>query len=151
MKLNLKEHFQNIIKDDKSPKAIAMGFAIGCFFGILPTFGLEIPIMFFILIIFKRISKVSMIGAYVLFNPLVVSPLYILSYIIGDYLFKDIPVTFVSGSFLGKAWDYTRRFLVGSFVVGIVISAIAYAIIFYLANRYQNKEIKKIVKKYSKT
>ena len=58
-KNKLINHLKEVISIKTSPGSIALGFAVGTFFGIFPTFGLEFLMMFLIILIFKRISKVS--------------------------------------------------------------------------------------------
>lgn len=132
-------HLKEVISIKTSPASIASGFAIGTFFGIFTTFGLEFLIMFLIVLIFKRVSKVSMIAAYVLFNPLLTFPIHVISYAIGDLILSDSPITFVKFELLGKILTYTRRFIVGAFVMAIFLSVVSYFVTFYASRKYQKK------------
>jgi len=135
----LKRHMNEVLKIKTSPESIASGFAIGTFFGIFPTFGLELLIIPLIILLFKKISKISLGIAYVLFNPILTFPIYILSYSIGNHLLSDAPAVLLKWEFLGNVITYTRRFFLGSLIVAMVISPITYFVIFYLSRKYQKE------------
>ncbi|MFH1607741.1 MAG: DUF2062 domain-containing protein [archaeon] len=137
LKEKIKKHLKEVLEIKTSPSSIAIGFAIGSFFGIFPTLGVEYLIMFLVILIFKKVSKVAMVAGYVLFNPFITFPIHILSYAIGNYLFSDAPVVFMRFETLGTIITYTRRFIVGSFILATFISTISYFVIYYLTRRYQ--------------
>ncbi len=66
---DLQNHFQEILKVQKSPHSIAMGFSLGTLIGIFPTPGLSYLFGFILLIFFPNISKISMIFAFIIWNP----------------------------------------------------------------------------------
>lgn len=138
-KEKIKKHFKEVLEIKTSPSSIAIGFAIGTFFGIFPSFGLEYLVMFLIVLIFKRVSKISIVAGYVLFNPLITFPLHVLGYAIGNYILSDAPVIFVKFELLGKIITYTRRFILGSFILATIISTISYFVIFNVTKKYQER------------
>jgi uncharacterized protein len=135
----LKYHFQEVLKIKKSPSSIAGGFAIGTFLAILPTFGFGILIGFFILLIFKRVSKISMLIAFVVWNPLILISLYGISYYIGDLIFGELQLVEYELTFLEQIYRYSRRLLVGSVVVSIVVSFVSYWVIYWVSREYQKR------------
>jgi len=135
----LKDHLSEVLKIKTSPKSIASGFAIGVFFGIFPTFGLELIIIPLTILFFKKISKISLGIAYILFNPLITFPIHILSYFIGDKLLSNFPVVLVRWEFLGNVLTYTRRFILGSFIIAVILSLISYFVVLFLSKKYQSK------------
>lgn len=136
-KNKLINHLKEVISIKTSPGSIASGFAVGTFFGIFPTFGLEFLIMFLIVLIFKKISKISMLAAYVLLNPLLTFPIHMISYTIGDFILSDAPIVFVKFKLLGEILTYTRRFIVGAFIMAVFLSLISYFVTFYVTKKYQ--------------
>lgn len=144
-KQKIKKHLEEVIKIKESPNSIALGFAIGTAIAILPTFGLGILIGLLIVLIFKKISKISMLAAFVVFNPLITFSLYGLSYKIGDFLLNEIPVKKYSIEILNQLFVYSKRFLLGNFILTIIIASLSYVIIYLLAKKYQ-KQYKEIIK-----
>jgi len=139
LKEKIKKHFQEVLEIKTSPSSIATGFAIGTFFGIAPTFGIESVLILLIILIFKKVSKVSLFAGYILWNPLVEIPLYALGYKIGDFLLKDVPAKVYEWGWLNQLFFYSRRLLVGAFILAFVISVISYFIIFYIAKKHKRK------------
>lgn len=139
LKEKIKKHFQEVLEIKTSPSSIAIGFSIGVFFGIFPSFGIEYLVMFLIILIFKKVSKVAMLAGYILFNPLITFPIHIVSYAIGNYLLSNSPVVIMRFQILGDIITYTRRFILGSFITATFISTISYFIVYYLTKKYQEK------------
>ena len=79
-----KEHVKRVIRIEESAHSIATGFAVGTMLALLPTFGLGIFIGLAVIIIFKKISKISMIASFAFWNPILLIPMYTLSYKIGE-------------------------------------------------------------------
>jgi uncharacterized protein len=140
IKAKVKHHFHEVIRIKKSPHSIVFGFAIGTLIAILPTPGLSIILGLVVISIFKNISKIALFGALLFWNPIVSAPLYILSYKIGGLLFGNLPVVEYEVSILDNAYNFTRRYLVGNFILAVSISIASYfliriAIIFYGMNK----------------
>lgn len=138
LKEKIKKHFQEVLEIKTSPSSIAIGFAIGTFFGIAPTFGIEAIIILAILLIFKKVSKVALFAGYILWNPLVEIPIFALGYKIGDLLLTG-PVKYYDVEYLGEIFFYSKRLILGTSILAVAISIASYFIIFYLARKYQRK------------
>lgn len=137
----IKRHFHEVLELKTHPKEIALGFAIGTFFTNMPTLGLEIVIILLILMIFKKVSKIGIVFSYVVWNPLVTYPLGAFSYYLGNYLLRDYPITLVTFPTLEGVVRFTLRYVLGSFIVSLILTIISYFVILYLVEKYQNKEI----------
>ena len=144
-KKKVEKHFKEVLKIKASPHSIALGFAIGTAIALLPTFGLGVLIGLGILLIFKKISKVSMLFAFLIWNIFVLYPLYGLAYKIGDWILGDVAVQTYSIRFLGEFFAYSRRFLLGNLIITITFTLISYLIIYIIAIKYQ-KQYKKTIK-----
>ena len=137
----IKKHFRDIIEIKTEPGEIAIGFAIGTFFANFPTFGLEFFAIFLILMLFKKISKISLLFAYVIWNPFITYPIGGLSYVLGNYILGDAPVTIVRFVVFQNFIQFTIRYMLGSLIVATFFAIISYFVILYLSKKYQRKEI----------
>jgi len=124
--LKLKNHFIEVLKIKKTPQSIALGFAIGTFIAILPTFGLGLLIALFIISLFPKLSKISLIFAFVIWNPFVLISLYGLSYKLGEFLFGPAPYIHYKLNLFEKVYFLTRRYLVGNLIISLILSIISY-------------------------
>jgi uncharacterized protein len=138
-KNKIKEHFQEVLKIKTSPREIAIGFGIGSFFANFPTFGLEFLIIFIILILFKRVSKISLIFAYIVWNPLITYPLAVFSYLVGNFILGDAPIITIRFTILQEVIRFTVRYMVGSLITATILAIASYWAMYYLAKKYQEK------------
>ncbi len=141
LKNRIKKHFKEVLELKTSPHSIAMGFAIGTLIAILPTFGLGIFIGLLVLVIFKKVSKISMFVSFAIWNPLILTLLYPLEYSIGNFILVDFPVTKFKFEILNQLFVYTGRFLIGSLILSILTSIIAYFLVLYFVGKYQKERL----------
>jgi len=139
-KNKIKGHIKKVLDIQNSPHQIALGFAIGSAIAILPTFGLGALIGLIIILIFKKINKISLFLAFVFWNPLLLIPMAFLSYYIGNLLFKTMPVINLNIEILNQIITFSRRFLIGNLIVTAVFTILSYLIVFYLVKNYQKKK-----------
>jgi len=144
LKDKIKQHLKEVIELKTSPHSIATGFALGTFIAIFPTFGLGVFIGLALILIFKKVSKVSMLIAFVVWNPLILALIYPLNYKVGNYFLADFPVKTYKIELLNQLFVYSRRFIVGSIINALSISVISYVLVLYSAYKYQKKKAKKI-------
>jgi len=137
----LRRHFEEVIRIKKSPRSIAFGFALGTLIAILPTFGLGIFIGLLVILFFKKVSKISMIVAFAIWNPFVLAPMAALSYHLGDLILGNTPVVEYELTFMQNFFIYTKRFLIGNFILASTISAASYFLVYYLSKEYKRKLI----------
>ncbi len=139
----VKEHFKDVTSLKKSPHSIAGGFAIGTFVALLPTFGLGVFIGILVLLFFKKISKISMMLAFVVWNPLILASVYPVSYIIGNTILSDSSAQSHGISILEKLFTSSKSFLLGSVILATIVAVIGYLLILILASHYQKIKLKK--------
>jgi uncharacterized protein (DUF2062 family) len=123
----------------KSPNYIALGFALGTLLAILPTPGISIIFGIILLLIFPKISKISMVAAIAVWNPFVTAPIYALSYQIGDLFFRNHEVLRLELTFLNQAWHFSKRLLFGSSIIGLTASLLSFFMIRYSVLAYRNR------------
>ncbi|MBU1199541.1 MAG: DUF2062 domain-containing protein [Nanoarchaeota archaeon] len=143
LKDKIKHHFQEVMHVKTSPNSIALGFAIGAFIAILPTFGFGLLIGLLVILIFQKVNKFSMIIAFAVFNPLMLTPIYLLSYKLGYLLFGNASVVSFNIVLLDQIYHFSRRFLVGNLIIAIIISIPCYFLIRYLVWLYRKVKQKK--------
>ena len=141
----LRKHFREIIQIKDSPHAIATGFAIGTAIAILPTFGLGAIIGLGIALIFKKVSKISLFAAFLVWNPFILAPLTLLEYEIGNFLLRGDSILIHNLEFLEILTHYSKTYLLGNIIVTIILSSLSYVIIYLLVNKHQEK-YKKFIK-----
>jgi len=145
LKEKIKKHFKEVLEIKTSPSSIAIGFAIGTFFGIAPTFGVEALLIFLIVILFKKISKIAIFAGYILFNPIVEIPIYALGYKLGDFILKNYPMKYYKMEYLGEIFFYSKRLILGTIILAFIISIISYFVVFYFARKHKKKLEKMLV------
>ncbi|MFP4117749.1 MAG: DUF2062 domain-containing protein [Candidatus Woesearchaeota archaeon] len=132
-------HFRDVLKAKYSPHTIAFGFSLGTFLAIFPTPGLSIVIGFFLLLIFSRINKLSLMAAFAFWNPVTLIPVYLVSYHIGALLVGELPEATVRVHLIGQAYNFTRSFLIGNIILSIVLGIISYLVVKRVATVYYKK------------
>lgn len=133
----LKHHFLEVIRIKKSPHSIAMGFAIGTFISILPTPGINILLALLVALIYRNVNKFALFGAILFWNPLTMILIYLASYRIGDFFFVGSPIVKYDIVFLDQIYNFTRRYLVGSILLAVTISAASYMLVRLIATLYR--------------
>ena len=131
----IKNHFSEVLKIKTSPNEIALGFAIGTFIAILPTPGLSILIGLLITLMFPRLSKLALFGAFFVWNPLIVVPINLMGVKIGNVLFADIPATSFKIEFFNIIYNFTKRYFVGNLFIAVGLAIISYFIIILILKR----------------
>lgn len=137
VKKKLKSHFKEVVEIKTSPESIAAGFALGTIIAILPTFGLGIGIGLGIIMVFKRVSKLSMMVAFALWNPFVLATLYPLEYAIGDFILAESPIIQFRIEIINQLFLYTRRYLVGSIILSLIVGTLSYFGVLLATREYQ--------------
>lgn len=140
----IKKHLEEVIKIKDSPRAIALGFAIGTAIALLPTLGLGIFIGLGIVLIFKKISKISLFASFVVWNIAILALLVPVEYKLGNFLLKNVPTTAYKIEILNRIFVYSRGYLLGNIIITVIFTTLSYLIIYYLAKKYQ-KQYREIV------
>jgi len=139
IRLYLSKRLSKINTIKKSPNYIALGFALGTMLSILPTPGFSIGLGIILLLIFPKISKISMMAAVAIWNPFVTAPIYALGYEIGNLFFRDYEVLRIELTSLHQAWNFSKRLLLGSSIIGLIVSLFSFFMIKYSVVAYRNK------------
>ncbi len=137
--MNIKKYLKSISSIKKSPHSIALGFAVGSFIALLPTLGFGPLIALLVLLVFTKLNKISLFGSFVVWNPLVMTSTYYLSFKIGNLFFGKLPLVDFKFSISNIIQFFSLRFLVGNIVLASLISITCYFIVKAIATNYQKK------------
>jgi uncharacterized protein (DUF2062 family) len=119
-----------------------MGFSIGTLIAILPTPGVSILLCIIVALIYKKVNKLTLFGSLAFWNPITMAPIYYFSYAIGHSLFGSIPVMRFKVYLFNAIYNFSRQYLVGNFIIAVVVSTISYFIVRQIAIVYEEDRIK---------
>jgi hypothetical protein len=129
-----------MLKARATPHDIALGFACGTFWCILPTPGLSI-LLAFATAGLMRMSRLSLVASVVVWNPLFVLPLYpTLALPIGQLLLDDAEKTEFKIEILNTVARLGGKLFVGSAIVSLIVAVVAYVLIRRAAEVYQKRK-----------
>lgn len=135
-------HFQAIVRIKKSPHEIALGFAVGTFLVLLPTPGISFLLALLVLFLFPRINKFTLLGAFIVWNPLLSIPLAGAGYRIGNLLFAGEPVMRFRIVLLNTIYHYTLRYAVGNTILAMILASVSYSGMRVIVWLFQRKVFK---------
>ena len=139
IKQEIIKRFKEVLKSNSSPESVSMGFSLGTLIAILPTPGFGIFIALFIAIFLKKLNKVAIVASFTFWNPIIVAPLYWLSYELGSMFFKPNPSTHFDLAIFDQLYHYSGKFILGNAMIAILMSFISYLIVYYLVVKYMKK------------
>lgn len=142
-----KKYFYKMIFEERSEHSIALGFAIGTFISILPSPGINLLVGLLIVLLFKRINKVSLFGALFFWNSIVLIPVYIASYHIGNMIFSSASVVRYNIVVADIIYNFSRRFLIGNVILAILISILSYLALWGSLKKYKKRILRLLKRK----
>ena len=134
-----------------SPKAIARGVAAGAFAGSFPLLGLQTFVGIAIASCVRGNKVVAAASTWVS-NPITYVPLFALNYHIGRMLLRlpptKLPATAVGlDVWMSMGMGVGMALMLGSLIVGIVLSAVGYYVGLRVAKQLQARKLKKKMQK----
>ncbi len=138
---------QKLAQENSTPASIALGFTIGSFIAILPTPGFGAFLALSLTLFFKGINRLAVIVSVTIWNPLLLVPLYYLSYLLGSIL-SARPINLSDDlSLYEMLSQYTGVFLLGNIILATMIAAISYVGIYHLITSYhQQQQLRRLMK-----
>lgn len=146
LQYKIKRFLVEITISKVSTHNLAFGFALGTFIAILPTPGFGILLSIFLVYCFKKINTASILFPFAVWNPLVLAPLYVLSYKIGELLFAAKASIENEYSYINKIIYFCQTYLVGNVIIAVVFSVLSYFIIFKVAEIFKQKKLQRKLK-----
>lgn len=132
-----------LLRMQGSSEAIARGFSAGVFAGAFPLLGFQTIIGIAIAALFRGNKVMAAVGTWIS-NPLTYVPLMALNFNIGRWLLQLPDTTVIPSSFAGLSeWmelgrSVTAALMVGSLVVGSVLSVVGYYLGLVIAYRLRS-------------
>ncbi|MFA5858920.1 MAG: DUF2062 domain-containing protein [Elusimicrobiota bacterium] len=135
----VKENVRKVLVLNDSVHGIALGFAIGLFLSVLPTFGIGMVAALALCPVLK-INPVSTYAGTLLVNPFTGIFVYGFNYWVGTLVIKPgnsqgfvIPKSF--SGLLDMSW----QLVIGSFVNAIILFVVSYYIVSYAMQQYRKR------------
>ena len=140
---------QKLANENSTPTSIALGFTLGTFIAILPTPGFGAFLAISLTLVFKIFNRLAVIVAVTIWNPLLLVPLYYLSYLLGSILLAR-PINLQDEvSLYEMLSEYTSAFLVGNIILAVAIAVISYVGIYRLMIVYiRHQQLRKLMSMY---
>jgi uncharacterized protein len=134
----LKRHLREVVREEATPHAIAIGFSVATFWAVLPTPGFSIAMGFLTALLVPHLSKVSMGAGFAIWNPLVTGPINAASIPLGAAVLGVAPAIVEEDIGLAtKIIQIGAQMFVGSGIVAAILGVISYFLIRHFAARYQ--------------
>lgn len=155
VKKYIKNIFSKLIDPNSSASLLAYSFCWGIFIGCSPLLGIQSYVLIGLSWFFKYNPTVSVAAAWIVDNPLTMIPIYTANYLFGSYLFEKIlhinliayNPSFIDrfNNFLAKYIDLSRYtgeqglcfwcFILGSFILPLIVSILAYLPLKYVFSK----------------
>ncbi len=127
---SIKLAYFKLLRINDSPHKIAMGFAIGSFIGIFPTFWLGGILAVLLSWVFRLNYVATILGAFIIMNPLTTPLFWMLSAFVGGIVFSK-EYSFILNAIKDKSifhnfGDLAIIYIVGNTIVSLVVSMTGY-------------------------
>lgn len=144
----IKYGYRNLVaklkNSDGNPHKIALGIAIGVFVGVTPSFPFHTAIALGLAMLLKGSRIAAAAGVWVS-NPVTMPLFYIASYKIGAYFLGNASQIDISkqsfSELVNTGFDITHATILGSILIGSVLSVIAYLLALQLITVLRNRRI----------
>lgn len=123
-----------------TPREIARSFALGTFILMLPTLGVGLLLCVAIIYVFDRVSRLALLAAAVMFNPVVKSGIYVASFALGMLLLGPIEGISMTDVSLNAGAEIVVRLLIGNLLLAILTTVVSYVVVHRLAVRYASTD-----------
>ena len=144
----IKLAYLKLIRVNDSPHKIAMGFALGAFIGIFPTFWLGGVLSIVFCWIFRLNYVSAVLGAFIIMNPLTTPVFWALSAFAGGLIFSTraelILEALKSGEIFHRLRDLALVYMAGNVIVASVVSVFSYLIVKSLVIERRKSRAEKI-------
>lgn len=131
---------KRLTEPESSSRSIALSFSLGTLIAILPTPGFGIFIGLSLILVFRMLSKIAMVFAITLWNPLLQLPVYYVSYQLGSFILNGSAPTEIDESWITLLTRHTQSFVLGNSIVAILISALSYIVVVQIVSYYRKRK-----------
>jgi len=135
--------YLRLIRVGGDPAHIALGFALGVFLGIFPTFGLGVPLAFFIASL-TRWNRVSAVLGSLVMNPFTAAFFWSISGTVGAAVFrtnaKHVIESARNGERIKSLTEGALIYLAGNAILSLAGAVISYFIALQIIKAYREKK-----------
>ncbi len=134
--------YLRLIRVGGDPVHIALGFSLGVFLGVFPTFGIGIPLSLLLASVF-RWNRVSAVLGSLVMNPITTPLFWTLSGMLGAAIFRidasKVMTSVRNGERLHSLTVGAGIYLVGNTIIALVSAVIAYFLALRVVTVYREK------------
>ena len=134
--------YLRLVRVGGDPVHIALGFSLGVFLGVFPTFGIGIPLSLLLASVF-RWNRVSAVLGSLVMNPITTPLFWTLSGTLGAAIFRvnasQVMTSVRNGERLRSLTMGAGIYLVGNTIIALVSAVIAYFLALRVVTAYREK------------
>ncbi len=134
--------YLRLVRVGGDPVHIALGFSLGVFLGVFPTFGIGIPLSLLLASVF-RWNRVSAVLGSLVMNPITTPLFWTLSATLGAAIFRidasKVMTSVQNGERLRSLTVGAGIYLVGNTIIALVSAVIAYFLALRVVTVYREK------------
>ena len=151
MKRAVRYQYLRIMRQGLSTHCIATGMACGVFAGCLPILPFQMAVAITVAFVFRGSKLAAAAGTWVS-NPLNWVPLYTACYYIGKFFIRlDVvfdPQHLELEQMLQQGWDLVLVMMTGGLIIAAPCTFLAYVLTFRAVNRFRQRRMIKLIKRY---
>lgn len=148
-RFRLKRYIIKLLKANDGPETVALSYAIGTFIAVFPTPGFSTLIILAVAVVFKRLSKISLLAGQLVWNAFTVLPIYWISIEIGKWIFPSAEREAFQWEWLSVVIHFTKTLLIGNLFVSIPLSYLSYFLAKWIYVKFLNTRMRKKVRRGS--
>ena len=145
--------YLRLVRVGGDPVHIALGFSLGVFLGVFPTFGIGIPLSVLLASIF-RWNRISAVLGSLVMNPITTPFFWTLSGSLGAAIFrvnvKNIMMNVQNGERLRSLTYGAGVYLAGNTIIALVTATLSYFLALRAVTLYRKKKRKRKLKRREK-
>jgi uncharacterized protein (DUF2062 family) len=135
--------YLRLVRVGGDPVHIALGFSLGVFLGVFPTFGIGIPLSLLLASIF-RWNRISAVLGSLVMNPITTPFFWTLSGTLGAAIFgvnvKNVMTTVQNGERLRSLTYGAGIYLAGNTIIALVTATLSYFLALRAVTLYRKKK-----------
>lgn len=127
--------------EDRPPREVASSFSAGLFLAALPNFGLALVVFAALAYLHERVSKLALVAAVVVMNPVVKWGVYVVAFWLGSQVLGPVPADAGSLLSLSAGRPVIVRLLLGNVLIAGVVSAGGYVAALRFARALEHRDL----------
>ena len=150
--IKLKEFVRKIahlLGEQHEPKDIALGVAIGVFIGFSPLYGFHTMLAILAAVVIHKVNRLAILAGTQVSLPFIAPLIYWAEYKVGKMVVSYGMLVAQTDRELNRIELGLWAIFVGSIVLGLVASCVAYVITLYATSRIKTKKIMELVRAHT--